>query len=110
MSTVYHLADRRQNVRHLLDRPVKLRCKQTGRYLAGRTRDASSTGALIEIDHPSLLVTGQCVSVGIAWSSRQVLLTNTDLVDATVVRSLALTGTQHVAVQFSQPQALARTA
>ena len=90
MSTAHNPADRRNSPRQLLDRPVKLRCEQTGRYLAGRTRDASPAGALIEVDHPSLLVAGQRVSVGIAWSSRQMLLADADLVDATVVRSLAL--------------------
>jgi hypothetical protein len=99
--------ERRRDARLALQRPVKIQCAQTGRYLAGRTRDLSAGGALLEVDHPSLLVAGQRLRVGVGWTSQQMLLRQDDLAQATVVRSLALGATQTVAVCFDQRQQLA---
>jgi hypothetical protein len=88
-------------------RPVKVHCPQTGRYLAGRTCNISPSGAMVEVAHPSLLVPGQPVQVGIAWTSRQTVLNRGDLVDATVVRSLGEGAAQFVALQFARRLQLA---
>ena len=102
--------DRRQGRRISTSRPAKLRCLQTGKYIAGQTRNVSATGALLEVDRPSLLVRGQRIEVGIAWSRRNaVLRSGEDLVAATVVRSLGLGRIQHVAVQFDQAQSVSET-
>jgi hypothetical protein len=97
--------DPRLEVRH----PVKLHCPQTGRYWAGQTCNISPGGAMVEVAHPSLLVAGQGLKLGVAWTNRQALLGPGDMVDATVVRSLGGGGVQYVAVRFAQrmPAALA---
>ena len=89
-----------------MDRPVKIQCVETGRFLPGHTCDVSPGGAMIEVKHPSLLVPGQRVRVGISWTAQQMLLHADDMAEATVLRSLGQGGTQHVAIGFDQPQSL----
>jgi len=103
-------SERRQNARRPVSCPAKLRCTQTGKYMAGRTRNVSANGAMLEVYMPSMLVTGQRLEVGIAWHHRQALLSKDQLAQATVVRSLGMGGVQHVAIQFDQPMALSATA
>ena len=78
--------------------------------MAGRTRDISASGAMLEVHLPSMLITGQRLEVGIAWQHRQALLGADELAKATVVRSLGMGGVQYVAIQFDEPMALAATA
>jgi hypothetical protein len=101
--------ERRRDARLAMARPVKLQCMQTGRYLAAQTQNLSSGGALLEIDQPSLLVAGQRLRVGVAWTSRQTVLHRDELAEATVVRSLAIGPRQSVAVCFDHRQELAVT-
>ena len=103
-------SDRRHDARLELSRPVKVKCLLTGRYLPGRSRNLSAGGALLEIDHPSLLVPGQRVMIGVAHTRQDVILAAEDMTPATVVRSAGLQGTQTVAIQFDQRQELALTA
>ena len=56
----------------------------TGRYLAGRTRDVSRSGVLIELPPGPAFVPGEAVAIGI---SGRALLEEGDLVAATVVWS-----------------------
>ncbi len=100
--------DQRHGRRFPISRPAKLRCLQTGKYMAGRTRNISTTGAMLEVDRPTLLVSGQRLAVGVAWTRKDNLLHTEHLIHATVVRSLALDKIQHVAVQFDQPLSLAQ--
>ena len=100
-------AERRRDPRLDVTRPVKLHCPDTGRYWAGRTCNLSPGGAMVEVAHPSLLVPGQAVQLGVAWTSRQTLLNANDLVDATVVRSLGDGAVQYVAVSFAHRLPLA---
>ena len=102
--------ERRHDARLPLTRPAKVQCLTTGRYLAGRTRNLSAGGALLEIDHPSLLVPGQRLRVGVARTKQDVVLAAEEMTPATVVRSAGLRGTQTVAVQFDRRQQLALTA
>ncbi len=99
--------DRRHGRRLPISRPAKLRCLETGKYMAGRTKNISTTGAMLEVDRPSLLVNGQRLAVGIAWTRRDNPLHHEHLVQATVVRSLGLGKVQHVAVRFDTPQPMA---
>ena len=101
--------ERRRDARIPLSRPVKLRCIETGRYLAGQTDNLSASGALLEINHPSLLVPGQRIQVGIAWGRGQAVIDSGSLAEATVVRSLGLGNVQRIAVQFSHRQEMALT-
>ncbi|MEX2215850.1 MAG: PilZ domain-containing protein [Phycisphaeraceae bacterium] len=103
-------SERRHDARLELTRPVKVKCLLTGRYLPGRSRNLSSGGALLEIDHPSLLVPGQRILIGVAQTKQDVLLAADEMAPATVVRSAGLRGTQTVAVQFDHRQQLAMTA
>lgn len=98
--------DRRQGRRHPISRPVKLRCLITGKYMVGQTYNISSSGALLEIDRPSLLINGQRLAVGVAWTRQQALLHEDDMAHATVIRSLGLGRIQHVAVEFDHVYAL----
>lgn len=104
------MIERRRHSRMDVHLPVKVCCAATGRYLGGATCNISSSGALLRLDHPSLLVAGQRLHVGIAQHRRQALLSQNDFSDATVVRSFGLDGSQTVAVQFDEPQALAASA
>lgn len=99
--------ERRQDVRIELCRPVKIWCRDTGRYLAGQTHNVSAGGALVELAHPGLLTSGQEVQVAIAWSNRSMVQRSQDMTSATVVRSLAGHGAQHLALRFAQRQELA---
>lgn len=90
-----------------LTRPVKVQCLITGRYVAGNTENVSAGGALLVVNHPSVMVPGQRVRVGIADHPRAALLTQESFSDATVIRSLGMGGSQRLAIQFDQPQALA---
>ncbi len=101
--------DRRRDARLMLERPAKVQCLHTGRYLAGRTTNLSSSGALVEINHASLLIPGQRVKVGIAQTSQDVILQAEQMSEATVVRSMGHRGSQTVAVMFDQRQELAAT-
>ena len=92
--------ERRRRPRLSLAYPVKLWCVETGRFLAGATEDLSAEGALIRVQHPSLLVPGQRLRVGIAWSGRDALIMQRQMLPAIVVRSLGHGETQHVAVSF----------
>lgn len=102
--------ERRRNARRPVSKPTKLRCTQTGKYMAGRTRNVSASGAMLEVYLPSMLITGQRLEVGIAWQHHQALIGADELSKATVVRSLGLGGVQHVAIQFDEPVALAASA
>ncbi len=99
--------ERRRDARVAVCRPVKLQCVESGRYLAGRTDNLSASGALLQVYHPSLLVPGQRLRMGIAWTDRQAVLEADRLVDATVVRSRGHGGFQQVAVAFAHRQELA---
>ena len=99
-------SERRRAPRLALDCRAKVHLCDTGRYLAGKARNLSATGALLEIDHPSLLVSGQRLRLGIAWSSRDAILPAQDMVSATVVRSLGLGAMQTVAISFDKAMAL----
>ncbi len=98
--------ERRRDTRLRMDRPVKVQCEMTGRYLSATTRNISATGMLMEINHASLLVQGQRLRVGIAWNDHAALLPSSHMMQAVVVRSLGIDGRQHVAVHFDARQEL----
>ena len=93
-------------MRPSLHPPAKIKCLMTGRFLAGRTVNVSAGGAMLQVDHPSLLVPGQRVAIGMADTQQDVILRSEDMSEATVVRSIGVKGAQTVAVQFDQRQAL----
>ncbi len=102
--------EKRKNFRQALDKPVKVFCPDTGKYLSGKTINLSTSGALIELNTPSLLVPGQQLQLGISWSSSQTILSGNSLTEATVVRSLGHNANQQVAMQFNFRQEAAMAA
>ncbi len=99
-------AERRRAPRLDMDCRAKVHICDTGRFLAGRTRNLSASGALLEIDHPSLLVPGQRLRLGVAWSKRDVVLSADEMPQATVVRSLGMGSLQTVAITFDKAMSL----
>ena len=99
-------SERRQDRRIATSQPIKLQCCGLGRYYAGRTQNYSAGGALLQVDWPVRLLIGQQVRLGLGQDEKQVVVRSEDLIDATVVRHLAIGGRQQVAVQFRQRRPL----
>lgn len=97
--------ERRKHPRQLLDRPIKICLAEGGHYLAGRTKDVSPFGALVELDHPNLLPLGREVKVAVAWNN-QAMVSTGSMIAAQIVRNLGHGGRQVVALRFEQPQSL----
>jgi len=85
-------------------------CPATGRCWAGNTEDYSAGGTKLSLDEPLHLAPGQLLKVGIDWTGRQGLLRSEMMPKATVVRTVAMDGQEHVAVAFDQRQELAASA
>lgn len=102
--------ERRRETRFPVIRPVKLRCVESGRFLAGKTSNVSAGGALLELDSAARVTPGQRLEVGIAWNAGQALLSASSLTAATVIRAQPLNRRQRVALRFDHPQELAATA
>jgi hypothetical protein len=102
--------ERRLHARQNVTRPCTLFRRRTQRFVAARTCDVSSGGALIEIESARPLVEGETLDVGIAWTPSPVLSSNS-LVEAKIVRILQRDAThQLVAVRFDQSDVLAAVA
>ncbi len=100
--------ERRRDPRIPANHPVKLKCEQTaGKYIPGTTDNVSDGGAMLKLDHPKLLTTGQKVQIGIVSNPARGMLLAEDFVEATIVRSLGHGETQHVAVRYARPQRFA---
>ena len=80
--------DRRVFPRFDMSRPCKVFHPASGRVLAGRTRNLSAGGALVELDTPRDFVPGDRLELAIAWTRRAVLPADA-LVEAKVVRTIA---------------------
>ncbi|MEM9064891.1 MAG: hypothetical protein AAGB51_05315 [Planctomycetota bacterium] len=82
--------DRRGAPRHDLERAVKVFQPRTGRYLAGRTINASDTGFLLELAAPdpeadAPFIEDEGLRVLVSWDNN-VLLHAADSTEARVVR------------------------
>lgn len=99
--------EKRRDCRFSLKRRVKVMCPTTGRCWAGQTEDYSAGGVKLTIDEPWHMAPGQPLRVGIDWTGRQGLFHSNKMPRATVVRTVALAGRQHLAVAFDQRQELA---
>lgn len=98
--------ERRRDARISMDRPAKVQCVMTGRYLPGVTCNVSSTGALLQLNSASLLVQGQRLRVGVAWNDHTAIIQNAQMTEAVVVRSFGINGRQQVALCFDERQEL----
>lgn len=99
--------DRRRFVRVPCERPVKVRCAVSGKYLAGETVDMSDGGCLMRLDRRVVVEAGQAVRVGIAHRRGQGLILADDMVEGKIVRRLGHGDTQQVAVSFENSTILA---
>lgn len=105
--------DRRGFPRFEVSRPCKAFHPATGRFIAGRTRNLSAAGAMIDLDSPRELGEGERIELAIAWSRRAVLPADA-LVEATVVRTIATirlpdgTVRRTLGVRFAKAEEIAR--
>ena len=78
--------DRRQHTRHPLDRPAKLFCPGSGRFLSGRTRNISAGGVLVEVDASESVASGDEIQLTIAFGDR-FIVPMSELVPGSIVRA-----------------------
>ncbi len=99
--------DRRRSTRIACEKPVKVRCGMTGKYLSGETVDVSDGGCLMRLDRRVIVEAGQMVRVGIAHRPIQSLILADDMIEGKIVRRFGHGDTQHVAVSFVSATILA---
>lgn len=99
--------ERRRSPRLRCEKPVKVRCGVTGKYLAGETVDLSDGGCLMRLDRRVIVESGQAVRVGIAHRQLQSLILADDMVEGRIVRRFGHGDAQHVAVSFESSTSLA---
>lgn len=94
--------DRRESPRINVKRPCKVYDPKGRKYLAGITRDVSTGGMLLALNHPVALKPGDQVFVGVAQKRRQALLRTRDMTEAEIVRTLSSTAGETVlAIRFT---------
>ena len=99
--------ERRRTPRIRCEKPVKVRCGLTGKYLAGETMDVSDGGCLMRLDRRVIVESGQTVRVGIAHRPLQSLILADDMIEGKIVRRFGHGDAQHVAVSFETSTSLA---
>lgn len=110
--TTQNPADRREHTRVDMSRPCKVFLPATARSCAGRTRNVSAGGALVELDSPRDLKPGDTMELGIAWTNRAILPADA-LVEAKIVRHVSTlilpdgTARRTIGVQFNQAEPIA---
>jgi len=102
--------ERRRDPRYKLSRPVKIRCGETGRFIGAMSRDISAGGLSADLVGPRRLMPGDRIQVAVGYSSRQVIVSEAQMLEATVMRCIGFEGQPTVALRFDQPQQLAATA
>lgn len=85
--------DRRKHQRHPIERPAKLFCPKSGRFLAGRTQNISEGGVLVEVDAGETIESGDSVLMTVAFGDR-FIVPMSELVPCSVIR-VKRTGTEH---------------
>lgn len=91
--------NQRQHERLATERPVKLRCGDSGRYIAGMTVNVSDGGVLLRMMRPASLRAGHPVQVILGGDRHHALLPAAQMVDACVVRAAGDT----VALRYTRP-------
>jgi len=92
--------ERRRAPRRRVDRPIKLVCPRTGRYLLAQAVDFSNTGAAFQIDHATAIRPGDQIELHPGGATEGALLRRADFRKARVVRSLARGERTYYAVQY----------
>ncbi|MEM9420523.1 MAG: PilZ domain-containing protein [Planctomycetota bacterium] len=99
--------DRRRSPRVPCEKPVKVRCGMTGKYLSGETIDISDGGCLLRLDRRIIVQAGQTVRVGIAHRQLQSLILADQMIEGTIVRRFGHGDAQLVAVSYESTTSLA---
>jgi len=99
--------DRRIHPRIEFARPCKVYSPALDRYFLGSTQDLSAGGMLIHVPHLIDLRPGDAVHIGVATRRREQFLRASDMIEATIVRTMSTIDDQTAfAVKFTeQPQA-----
>jgi hypothetical protein len=92
--------DRRKHTRHPLERPAKLFCPKSGRFLAGRTRNISAGGVLVEVDVTESIGAGDAILLTIAFGDR-FIVPMTELVPGSIVRTSAADGSVSIGLAIA---------
>lgn len=103
-------SERRRDARYHIDRPAKLQCLETGRFIPGAITNVSASGAMLALQNASLMVPGQRVRLGVAWTRQNALIAADSMIEGTVVRAAGFGKHQHVALSFDHQVELAQTA
>lgn len=96
--------ERRREPRLAMNCAVKLFDPAARRYAAGITRNVSAGGALIELQRPISIPTGEAVGVVIDYTNRVGAVNQGDFSAATIARREFGAGQRLVAVRFVCPQ------
>jgi hypothetical protein len=98
--------DRRSAPRFALDKPAKIFLRGTWRYLPARTRDVSSSGALLELPEDRDVHLGDMVDLAIAERASSILR-NDEFIAGRIVRIAPgrEPGSISAAVHLSRPPA-----
>jgi len=103
--------DKRADRRVQLDRAVKMYDPRGGKYMPGHTLNVSAGGMLVALRGGAHLPGGSPIEVAVDWAGSADLLSQSDLVPATVVRRAGVNGAEtYVALQFASRQELALAA
>ena len=92
--------DRRKHPRHPLERPAKLFCPQTGKFIAGRTRNISAGGVLVEIDASESIRSGDEIRMTIAFGDR-FIVPMSELVPGAIVRTITSDDAERVSLAIA---------
>ncbi len=103
--------ERRTDQRLAMERPVKVYDPRGRRYLPARTLNVSPGGLLVEMRGGSHLPAGAAVEVAIDWAGSTGLLSQGDLLPATIVRRGGVNGSStYLALRFAARQSFALAA
>lgn len=87
--------------RHDAEMPCRIWHPRSLRYLAGTTRNLSSSGALVSFAHAAPLSPGERIRIGLPAEAGAVLVRACDFVEGTVVRCEGRDGRLQVAIAFA---------
>lgn len=102
--------DRRRHQRHGIVTTCKVYHPASRRFASGRTKDLSSSGALLRVETSRPMMPGEPIDVALSLNPKP-LLTSTTMIRSRVIRSLPIgDSAQELAVEFEQLIDLAQAA
>jgi c-di-GMP-binding flagellar brake protein YcgR len=98
-------ADRRHVARVAVELPCKIWSPRTLRFVPGTTRDLSQDGTSVVLRTGVPFRPGERIRVGLPQQAGPIVLRSDDLIEGTVLRSIAEDGRLTVTVRFDRPEA-----